>query len=168
LGRWKDWCSLQHGHDLNAGDARDFIDYLNRFLASEFKHKNLIVDAIQRTLNELINQSGSDPALAGRLPESIYLAGKHQPLIQRESEDEPLPEKPARDLGQPYHQLFGYLSSVQFNIPVNDPNMLLFQLFSDYGSNMMLCDVGEADFFIMPEDLEQGNWDKVVGQTCGG
>ncbi|WP_346893855.1 DUF1963 domain-containing protein [uncultured Roseibium sp.] len=168
LGRWKDWCSRQHGHDLDAGDARDFIDYLNRFLASEFKHKKLIVDAIQRTLNELINQSGSDPALAGRLPESIYLAGKHQPLIKRESEDAPLPEKPARGLGQPYHQLFGYLSSVQFNIPVNDPNMLLFQLFSDYGSNMMLCDVGEADFFIKPEDLKQRNWDKVVGQTCGG
>lgn len=168
LGRWEDWCGRQNGHDLDANDARDFIEYLNRFFASGSKYKTLIVDAIQRTLNELINQSGSDPSLAARLPENIYLAGKHQPLIQCEHQDEPLPEKLDRSFGQPYHQLFGYLSSVQFNLPVDDPNILLFQLFSDYGSNMMLCDVGEADFFISPEDLKQGNWDKVVGQTCGG
>ena len=167
LGKWEGWCSRQFGHDLDANDARDFIDYLNRFFASESKHKTLIVDAIQRTLNELINQSGSDTSLAARLPESMYLAGKYQPLIQRGSQDEPLPEKPHRAFGQPYHQLFGYMSSVQFNLPVNNPNILLFQLFSDYGSNMMLCDVGEVDFFISPEDLKQGNWDKVVGQTCG-
>lgn len=166
LGKWEDWCNRQQGHDLDADHARDFIAFLNRFLASEFRHRNLIVDAIQRSLDELINQSGSDTALAERLPASIYLAAKNQPLILRESEDDPLPGKLHR-ICPPYHQLFGYLDSVQFNIPVNDPRMLLLQLFTDYGSNMMLCDAGEADFIIKPEDLKQGNWDKVIGDTCG-
>jgi uncharacterized protein YwqG len=62
----------------------------------------------------------------------------------------------------------GHAPSSQSPFPLDFERLCLLQLQSDWGSEMILCDVGEADFWIKPDALQRGDFSDVLGDTRGG
>ncbi len=52
--------------------------------------------------------------------------------------------------------------------PTAGHGIRLLQLDSDYALEMMFCDVGIVDFWIAPEDLKAGRWERAWAATAGG
>ena len=52
--------------------------------------------------------------------------------------------------------------------PTSGRGVRLLQLDSDYALEFMFCDCGIIDFWIAPEDLEAGRWDRAWAATAGG
>lgn len=52
--------------------------------------------------------------------------------------------------------------------PTAGDGVRLAQFDSDYGLGMMFCDVGIIDFWIDPDDLAAGRWDRAWAATAGG
>ncbi len=122
---------------------------------------------LPRVCRELAIRAGSDPVLAAALPPEVfeYQAEDHAPVYAERTRKE---ADGSPRLNIEIHQMFGYLPSTQAPQPVGHENICLLQLRSDYGTGLMLCDVGEAEFWIKPDDLKALAFDKVWGFTCGG
>ena len=115
----------------------------------------------------LVREAGASPALAARLPAALYAQARHQHM--------PVQQQPSRTGpdGQPYwevrhHQLGGFVPSTQNPFPVDFPDACLLQLQSDYGTEMIICDLGEADFWIAPDALARRDFTEAFGDTRGG
>lgn len=152
-------------------EARAFVGDLDAALAAaESPHmRRWMADAIERGVRQVLVHTGGDPALAACIPDAIYAAGRrdHAPIVRAQGRaDEPW----ARDHHQrvQHHQMFGYVPASQHPLPVRASLVCLLQLRSDLGANLMLCDLGEADFLIEAADLEALRFDEVTGQTSGG
>ena len=64
---------------------------------------------------------------------------------------------------QQIHQMFGIARTIQgYNTNVPEEHILLLQLSSDCGADMMFGDVGMIQFWIKPEDLERLNFENTV------
>lgn len=169
---WLQWADAQDPSYLDPMRAENFLNYLNELLSSEERTviEQRVKNAVSAAIREAVKRSGGDPQLRALLPREVFVAewgGRHPVLIDGKScrIGDGLLTGPS---SVTYHQMFGHPSSVQYGGVEADERQLLLQVFSDYGSNMILCDVGEINFFISAADLQEANFDKVFGTTCGG
>ena len=66
------------------------------------------------------------------------------------------------------HQILGHFKSSQEARPLNDAHVSLFMLSYDIFPGFRICDVGELQFFIDPEDLRSRNFGLVEAHMQGG
>ncbi len=115
-------------------------------------------------LRQAVVESGGNAELANNLSPDVWAFADwdHRVVLG-------LVEKPRNEpVFVRFHQMFGHIRTSQGDSVVDDPNICLLQLRSDYGVNLMSCDVGEMEFWIKPEDLRNLNFDNVWGTTQGG
>ena len=62
----------------------------------------------------------------------------------------------------------GHVPSTQEPKAIDYERICLMQFQTDVGLDMILCDMGEADFWIAPGDLEWGDFSDVLALTQGG
>lgn len=79
---------------------------------------------------------------------------------------------PRREIEMARHQMLGAGTDVQGTASAEREagNILLLQIDSDYGvsEDFMFCDMGMAQFWIRPDDLAAGRFEKSWGTTEGG
>jgi hypothetical protein len=159
-----------------AAESQALIDALNALLdAVDGPHRRVVANAIDSALLQLVVESGGDPALAARIPDGIYEAARtwHTPIVQERrpaagEADRPIVWEDGEVQRVQHHQMFGHVPGTQGTIPVDSTERTLLQLRSDLGANLMLCDMGEADFVLEAADLAAGRFDRVIGRTAGG
>lgn len=147
-----------------------FIEDLNDFLeqAADKRYSSYLKADIERALHRLVTEAGGSAKLAKLIPEAVYTAASERhPVFLKDDNGVKCPEYPGARSGNCYHQMFGHLSSVQFNLPHDSAEQLLLQLFSDWGAEMSIRDGGEFDFMIEESDLFEQEFDKVKA-ACGG
>lgn len=91
-------------------------------------------------------------------------------LESRDAKGAPIPGR--RELHFMHHQMLGVATNVQGTAEGarEAGHVLLLQLDSDWGVDryFMFCDMGMAQFWIKPEDLAAGRFDRAWGTTEGG
>lgn len=168
VGQWIAWAdSRPAGEAVGAEAAHAF-----RALVEQWPWSAAIFDGRDRltstVVERLVREAANDRMLAEHLPESFYRAALHEhALIWPEA------NSGWRTDGQTcwrvnHHQMGGFVPSSQGCVGIDHPQICLLQLQSDYGADAMLCDVGEADFWIRPEDLARAKFSNVEGDTRGG
>jgi|GEM_PF-3047635 len=170
---FEDWQLQAETSEESAIDRRmvdAFIEDLNDFLAqaADKRYGHYLKSDLERALHRLVTEAGVNKTLASRIPDGIYTAAADRhPVFLRDSNGVKYPNYPGARSNHSYHQLFGHLSSVQFDLPLDSPENLLFQLFSDWGADLNIGDGGELDFMIDQNDLAEQSFDKVSGAYCG-
>ncbi|MBG6200637.1 hypothetical protein IWQ48_001766 [Labrenzia sp. EL_13] len=147
-----------------------FIEDLNDFLeqAADKRYSAYLKADIERALHRLVTETGGSPNLSKLVPEAVYAAASDRhPVFLKDENGIKCPEFPGARSGNCYHQMFGHLSSVQFNLPHDSAEQLLLQLFNDWGAEMSIRDGGEFDFMIEESDLHDHEFDRVKA-ACGG
>lgn len=66
-----------------------------------------------------------------------------------------------------FSQMLGYAPSSQQALGTDNPEICLLSLASDQGLGWMFGDVGEATFYILPEDIEARSFDRVEAGVEG-
>jgi uncharacterized protein DUF1963 len=153
----------------SAEETDAFIGWLNKLLTEPgfAKSRHVVLNTVTCVLREIAIRAGGDATLASRFPAALYAyqAQDHAPVYADRRSREPDGSPKTRI---EIHQMFGRVPSTQSPALLGDTAICLLQLRSDYGAGLMLCDVGEAEFWIKPEDLAARAFDKVWGFTCGG
>jgi uncharacterized protein YwqG len=123
-------------------------------------------DSIDREFGNILRQTvrecGKDRELAELIPHEWLMVAQNEHVALRPSHFKG--ESPELH----FHQMFGHIRTTQWETDVDNENICLLQLRTDYGSNLMICDVGEMEFWIKPEDLAILDFSKVWGTTQGG
>ena len=150
--------------------ADAFIEDLNDFLqkAADKRYGTYLKSDLERAMYRLVTEAGANPSLANRLPDDIYTAasGRH-PVFLKDANGVKAAEFPGARANHCYHQLFGHLSSLGLDLPLDGEEQVLFQLFSDRGAELAIGDTGELDFVMRDEDAAKGVFDKVTGAHVG-
>lgn len=170
ISDWRSWAEHQSNLEISSHDAQEFIDDINAFLATEPTKESwsYLKSDIRGALHQLVEQAGGSPALAGLLPDEIYIAAAtRHPIFLKDSQSSGDETLKLDRSGYPFHQMFGHLDSVQFNLPLDSPDLLLFQLNDDFGAGMPIGDGGEFDFLMKENDLADWVLDKVSAAHCG-
>lgn len=150
--RFRDWIT-----DL---DSRAYFspgDY-----SPQTRHDDvLLVSAtgLDETMNESLDELMSiDPArLRAAMPEAERLiAWRHAVVYDMVGETVLVT-----------HQMFGWGSEIQDVVFRRQDDVLLLQLDTDYGIRWMLGDCGVIQFWINPDDLANGRFDRVVTTFAG-
>jgi uncharacterized protein YwqG len=114
---------------------------------------------LENMLHKTVRECGKDSELAALIPyEWLMVAENEHVAFQRHGRDK-------RELH--CHQMFGHITNSQWSAGVDDTDICLLQIRSDKGNNLMICDVGEMEFWIKPEDLAKLDFSKVWGTTQG-
>lgn len=123
-------------------------------------------DSIDREFGNILRQAvrecGQDRELATLIPYEWLMVAQNEHVALRRSHFKG--ESPELH----FHQMFGHIKTTQWETDVDNENICLLQIRTDYGSNLMICDVGEMEFWIKPEDLAKLDFSKVWGTTQGG
>lgn len=123
-------------------------------------------DSIERVFGNILRQAvrecGKDRELATLIPYEWLMAAQNEHVALRRSHFKG--ESPELH----FHQMFGHIKTTQWETDVENENICLLQIRTDYGSNLMICDVGEMEFWIKPEDLGKLDFSEVWGTTQGG
>lgn len=164
LVEWADSCEASA--PIAADKAADFRAMLNSWPRSDGALPPG-VDSASPVLRRLIREAGGDMKLAELLPEALYAY----------VELEHLPVKVKGDFNRRdkkltwnvrHHQVGGHVPSTQEPVPLDSDRVCLAQFQSDYGTEMILCDLGEADFWIEPARLANADFSDVLADTRGG
>lgn len=107
--------------------------------------------AVQRGLQRMLQRATDTPALARTLP----------PAFLNDVREDFLPTASTAQ-----HFLLG-AKGVASNA-TDGHGIRLAQFDSDYAMDFMFCDVGIIDFWIDPQDLAAGRWDRAWAATAGG
>ena len=107
--------------------------------------------ALHRALKYLAQQAVTDPMMQKVLPQALF-----------DFFDADLRPSPARS----EHMMLGH-TQIRTN-STSGPGLRLLALDSDGGLDFTFCDMGMAEFWIEPEDLERRDFSKVVAFTAGG
>lgn len=143
---------------------RRFKDWLWAVLTEHRMHLTYVREAMQRGMKSAIQYAAASPEAAALFPARYF----------EEAIDDHLPtalvtwNPPNTRVFARYHQMLGRTGSSQDSRPVGGSEIMLLQLFSDYGVDFMFCDVGEIEFWIDKDDLAARRFDRVAGYTCGG
>ncbi len=169
---WCEWSTNRTTTKIPPDVAEEFVSFINEILLSDTQitTSRLTRKAIVKAVEETVKRSGTNEELSKILPDEVFSTNWEAHSIIRNG------RSPSSDgnaeITSPscitYHQMFGHPSSVQHIDAQSDDQWLLLQVFSDYGANMLFCDVGEINYFIDPKDLKNENFEKVIGTTCGG
>lgn len=136
--------------------AQDFIRWFNLRLNEHPEH------SIQQAMAQIIRECGEDIQLFQTIPQGWFHVMQDQHLVGRGRRVSIAPPEIH------FHQMFGHIKTSQWDSKIDCQDICLLQLHSDYGSNLMICDVGEMEFWIKPEDLAKLDFSKVWGTTQGG
>nr|WP_321442879.1 DUF1963 domain-containing protein [uncultured Cohaesibacter sp.] len=169
LSQWIEWADRQDIGKLDPHWATNFVEFLNELSDQDSHLSHWIKQAVTSSLTQMVVFSGSDEKLAKAIPDRIYQAAAiHHRIFSSERSNEHHFNglHPGENLI--HHQLFGHFASSQHFSLDQTQSTLLLQLFSDYGVNMMFCDVGEIDFFIDKQALAEGRFDATDATTMGG
>jgi hypothetical protein len=160
----RDWADAAPAGAMAPAKALEFVVFASTHCLSP-----AAIDPRGRILQQVVCEAGADPALAACLPDIVYdfAAPFHRPVNLRSG-----PGTPRRD-GKPvwtvrHHQMGGHVPSTQDPYPIDHIRSCLIQFQSDRGSNLILSDMGEADFMMRPQDLASADFDKAEAETRGG
>lgn len=154
---------------LDANMANAFVEDMNDFLmkSADKRYGPYLKADLERALYRLVTEAGSSPALAAKLPDWLYLAASDRhPVLLRDADGLKMPQMPDARAALCYHQLFGHLASREASLPLDGPDLLLFQLFSDLGAEFTIGDGGEFDFAIAGPDVSNRDFSKVKAICC--
>ena len=162
--QWREWADSASSAPLGKAKADEFAAFL-----TEQRLDLAEIDPSGRILQQLVSEAGSDPMLAASLPGALYdlAAEGHRPVNPRRSGTGTRKDGKI-DWVVRHHQMGGYVPSTQKPKAIDFDRICLMQFQSDPGVKMILCDMGEADFWIRPADLERGDFHDVRAFTQGG
>jgi uncharacterized protein YwqG len=131
-----------------------------------YQTSEFFYDSIYRELGDILRQSVRECGKNRELAEII----PYEWLIVAQNEHVALRQRPFRNESPElhFHQMFGHIRTSQGDSEVDEESICLLQIRTDYGSNLMICDVGEMEFSINPADLAKLDFSKVWGSTQGG
>ena len=136
--------------DFPAHLQPDFDALMSALAAQDFGaiHWNNVVNA---ALSRVVAQGVSQPERLAKIPQSIV-------------------DSTTRVTHPSHVYTNHYLGGAKgaATNPTPGEGIRLAQFDSDGGLGMMFCDVGIVDFWISPEDLAAGRWDRAWGATAGG
>lgn len=162
--QWRDWADSAGSDPLYRTKADEFAAFL-----AEQQLDLAEIDPSGRILRQLVSEAGGDPMLAASLPDALYdfAAEDHWPVNVRQDGPESGPDGKREWLVR-HHQMGGHVPSTQEPKAIDYERICLMQFQTDVGLDMILCDMGEADFWIAPGDLEWGDFSDVLALTQGG
>jgi hypothetical protein len=166
LIEWADTCDV--GAPIDADKAAGFKEMLSTWPRAGGALPPG-VDSANPVFRRLIREAGGNAKLAHLLPEALYAYAQdeHLPVrLKRGGSGGRKDGKPAWDVR--HHQIGGHVPSSQEPMPLDYDRVCLAQFQSDSGTEMTLCDLGEADFWIRPSDLEAADFSDVFADTRGG
>lgn len=160
---WKDWADEAGSGEIAPDKAAEFLDFVETHQAKPTNEYLL-----GRIVKQMVIDAVGDSVLAAALPAIVFdFAEKDHSPINVSIHNRQTKDGKIQWEVRP-HQLGGYVPSSQEPMPVDSERICLMQFQSDFGVNMMLCDVGEADFWIKPEDLARRDFSDVLAFTQGG
>jgi uncharacterized protein YwqG len=158
-------------------DVESFTVWLNDLATDipapppQVKRPSVLKAALSNIFTEALSSSvtfaAGSPRAAALIPPYFYnvFANEHLPYDQAKTG--PYLNWADGSLRAWHHQMLGHAPSCQAADPVSDEEVLLLQLRSDQGVEMMFGDVGEASFWIKADDLRALNFDNVRGEVVG-
>lgn len=118
-----------------------------------------LADIHDRGLLATIDFTVGAPETAAHIPTYFLEALHHHHL--------PVTELAGQPPSPAVHQMLGYPRSCQDAPSVDEPEILLLHLATDYGVHMVFGDVGNASFWISPQDLAERRFDRVRAEVVG-
>jgi hypothetical protein len=161
---WRDWADEQpDGAPVDPDRAQAFIEFVRSSDGGALQSATR-----DKAVCQLVREAGGNAALAALLPDTLYrwFENEHRP-VRAEGRGG------GRRDGKPFwtvrhHQMGGHVPSSQDPAPIDHAELCLLQLQSDWGLRMILCDMGEADFWLSPADLKAAAFARTRGDTRGG
>lgn len=147
---------------VDAASARDFAEWLMATANDprhELRHVLTGRGVVVSGMASAINYCGDHPAVCPLIPPEYFDEQSYQHSLARIDS--------VMGFVIEQHQMLGFPLASQ-HIEEHEGEVLLLQLFSDYGVEFMFCDVGEIHFWISDEDLAARRFDRVRANTQGG
>jgi hypothetical protein len=167
-GQWLAWADSHRPGDPVRGEAaREFAALFDQWPWPEKGWYNAN-SLFQKVINQLVCESGGDQRLAANLPREFYEAALEDHAMVWPQRWGSKRADGTIDWEVRHHQLGGHVPSTQSPAELDGNRICLMQMRTDYGADMMLCDVGECDFWIKPADLARADFSDVEGDTRGG
>lgn len=163
-GDWLEWANSRHiGEAIEPAKAQEYKAFL-----FEMGMGQAIASTKNEVLMQLVRETGANAGLAQCLPDFAYgLAEKeHRPVVTGLGKGNRRDGKMHWDVR--HHQMGGHVPSTQSPMALDFDHVCLMQLQSDWGTSMILCDLGEADYWIRPADLTGQRLAEAFGDTRGG
>jgi len=144
IAAWVAWADSQRsGERIDPGKAWEFKHFVH-----EIGLSFLPTNDGREVLKRLVREAGGNSGLADCLPDELYRYAEreHRPVFNGMSGRSRKDKKIHWHIM--FHQIGGHVPSTQSPMALDYDRICLMQLRSDWGSEMILCDVGEADYWI--------------------
>lgn len=159
---------LLTGKSAGNADAIPGIERLALWLDSVRKSEGSRCDfakALQDSMVQFACESGHEVAVLHQVHESVWDIAAPAHVLRRA--DWGMSSSSDTDCVAHYHQMLGHIRTAQGPASEQEGDICLLHLRSDYGLKLLICDVGDMQFWVKRSDLREEDFSKVWGTTQG-